>query len=288
DLNAGTRQIGYVPLSPKAWRGLNIDASNDRQILLRNYPIHSFYQPADIVNFKFNGETYLATADAGFIERLSLVDDDCEFEEAIPGHQWINSQAFGTGLTQEEQNLLRAALSDPSNLGNTLFSKVRASTDGYNPITQGYDRIMAYGGRGMSILKVSTGERIYDSGDLFERVFTGSGFSPAYQAVFNAEVGSFSMPQSERFDTMSTTFGGRPSVIEVGHMQDVNKTVIVVANSYVGGLYYFELDLSGPEPLPVYQGYYRRGNPGISWLEAYNRGEDVGEPDTRDIQCIAK
>lgn len=80
------------------------------------------------------------------------------------------------------------------------------------------------------------------------------------------------------------TQGPRPSAIVVGRVDD-DTLLLVVSNGNVGGLYYFTVDTRDALPNPVFQGFIRRGNPGLSWDEAYRRNDDsVGEADVQTIK----
>lgn len=65
-----------------------------------------------------------------------------------------------------------------------------------------------------------------------------------------------------------------------------NLTVLAVANGQVGGIYFFTVESEGNNvPIVRYEGFVRRGNPGLSWSEAYGLPDDsVGEPLTSDLQ----
>ena len=57
--------------------------------------------------------------------------------------------------------------------------------------------------------------------------------------------------------------------------------VLVIANGVVGGLYVYSVR-SGP--VVSFEGFVRRGQPGLSWTEAYARNDDaVGEPYITDL-----
>ena len=63
---------------------------------------------------------------------------------------------------------------------------------------------------------------------------------------------------------------------------DFNGTqVLVIANGMVGGLYTYSVS---PGPMVNFEGFTRRGQPGLSWNEAYARNDDaIGEPYITDL-----
>ena len=87
------------------------------------------------------------------------------------------------------------------------------------------------------------------------------------------------------FDVLPDVQGSTPRAIVVGEIGDT--LVMVAANGHVGGIYYFTVDRSGVHPQVAYQGFYRRGNAGLTWSESYdNDNDDVGEPETKNIQYV--
>jgi len=216
---------------------------------------------------------------------LSAAEDGCQFSESLSGQEWIASQQFGGGISVEDRNALAVDLADNARLGQMRFTQVKDPSDYYDGTTQGYNQVTGYGGRGMSILRPSVQTRVYDSGDLMESVFTQPDFPDAYKAVFNAEYGGANSVPSSRMDYLSPTTGPTPRAIVAGEIGGTE--VIVVATGNVGGFYYFTLDRNGPEPLAIFEGYFRRGNPGLDWAALYAIDDDsVGEPETKDIQWI--
>ena len=106
---------------------------------------------------------------------------------------------------------------------------------------------------------------------------------------FNQTVGT---PTADSFtshtrvcDVLPDVQGPTPRAIVVGEIGDT--LVMVAANGHVGGIYYFTVDRSGVHPQVSYQGFYRRGNAGLTWSDSYdNDNDDVGEPETKNIQYV--
>lgn len=272
--------LEFVSAGVKEWRQTSLDVNPDQNIKLENYPIHTFYQPMSITAFSHNGETYLATTDMGEIFSVSGVDDGCQFEDSLTGHEWINSQFFGTGMSAADRETLRTALNDNSRLGLMRFTKLHTAADGYDGQSQGFNRLTGFGGRGVSVLKASTWHRVYESGNLLEASLAQA--PEAFRAVFNAELSGPSTAPSSYMDRTSPTTGPTPRAIVSG---EINGTVVLVAaNGLVGGLYAFTVDRSTSEPIVFFQQFLRRGNAGLPWGESYLHHNDaVGEPETKDI-----
>ena len=86
-------------------------------------------------------------------------------------------------------------------------------------------------------------------------------------------------------DVLPDVQGPTPRAVVVGEIGDT--LVMVAANGHVGGIYYFTVDRSGVHPQVNYQGFYRRGNAGLTWSDSYdNDNDDVGEPETKNIQYV--
>ncbi|XP_076444364.1 uncharacterized protein LOC143282561 [Babylonia areolata] len=279
DLSDPMAQISYFSLGTKDWSGLQFDgAYEDSGINLDNRTVVSFYQPRDLVSFEVDGKVWLATADTGLIRRYSM--SSCRFDESVAARSW--GQDFSDGLTAAEITKLRAEMNDNTQLGRLRISKLKTPTDGWDPIFQGYDFVSTFGGRGFSILDPTDMTRVYDSGDDFERYFTTADATESEKALYNGNVGSNSQAMSSQFDRRSPELGPTPSAIAVA---DFNGTqVLVVANGVVGGLYTYSVT-SGP--VVAFQDFVRRGQPGLSWNEAYARSDDaVGEPYITDLLVI--
>jgi len=279
DLTDPFAELSYYSLGTKDWAGLGLDASyNDAGITLVNRTLKSFYQPKDMVSFEVDGKVWLATADTGAVRTYSL--STCKFDESVLARSW--RQQFSDGLTQAEANKLQAEMADVKQLGNLKVSRLRTSNDGWDPIFQGYDYVCMFGGRGFSILNPVNMQRVYDSGDDFERYYTTGDATEAQKAMYNGAVGSSSQPASSQFDRQSPMQGSAPSAIAAA---DFNGTqLLVIANGVTGGLYSYAVT-SGP--VVTWQGFVRRGQPGLPWNEAYNRQDDsVGEPGITDLLVI--
>jgi len=272
-------EMSYYNLGRKNWANLQFDgAYEDNGINLANRTVESFYQPKDLVTFEVDGKTWLATADTGSIRRYNL--GTCKFDESVEARSW--NQQFSDGLTLAESTKLHAEMKDVKQLGRLKVSKLRTNSDGWDPIFQGYDFVPMFGGRGFSILDPVDMSRVFDSGDDFERYFTTPQASEAQKAIFNGAVGSTSQPISSQFDRMSPDLGPQPSAIAA---TDFNGTqVLVIANGVIGGLYTYSVS-SGP--VVNFEGFVRRGQPGLSWNDAYARADDaVGEPKITDLMII--
>ncbi|XP_025077740.1 uncharacterized protein LOC112554252 isoform X3 [Pomacea canaliculata] len=239
NLEAAQYELQFAPQLLKSWRNQGIDTSSqDGGINLQSYPINTFYQSAALASFTMNGETFLASADTGEFTRYSIADVGCDFEESATGYDWLYTinNAFAGSMSSSDQSILREALGNPAKLAQMRFTNLKTAADGYSLTQEGYSHLTGYGGRGMSVLRVSTQTRVYDSGDLFERVFTEASTPSVYRELFNARLEGGNSKPTDSVDQMSPETGPRPSAIAVGRVDD-DTLLLVVSNGNVGGLY---------------------------------------------------
>jgi 2',3'-cyclic-nucleotide 2'-phosphodiesterase (5'-nucleotidase family) len=150
-----------VPLGEKDYSALFADFSDqDGGVnLATGKPVFGMYMPDAIASFSAAGQTYYVTANEG--------DDRNDFmsETTTVGNAAyvLDPLAFPDA----------ASLKLNANLGRLVVSNVpglRGDSDGDGDI----DRILSYGGRSISILD-SSGNRIYDSGDLIDTTVAALG-----------------------------------------------------------------------------------------------------------------
>jgi hypothetical protein len=85
--------------------------------------------------------------------------------------------------------------------------------------------------------------------------------------------------------------GPQPSAIATGSW-DNDTQMIFIANGVVGGIYTYSVTQSGTgsSPTPHLDHFIRRGNPGLSWTEAFshNNTDFVGEPGITDLLYVSQ
>ncbi|GFR66563.1 mesenchyme-specific cell surface glycoprotein [Elysia marginata] len=125
--------------------------------------------------------------------------------------------------------------------------------------------------------------RVYDSGDIMETFFTSDAATDSDKAIYNSYYQSSNSAQSQYVDRTSINWGPNPTAIATGNINGTQ--VVVVANGNVGGLYTFSIDVGGSgDPQVAFEGFIRRGSPGLTWADAYKRSDDaVGEPGIEDL-----
>lgn len=202
--------------------GFGFDASDrdgvgnrDGVIDIRTRTVTGLPMPDAIASFVIEGETYLVSANEGdsredwpgYAEEARVGDDDYV----------LDAEAFPTA----EQ------LKDRKELGRLTVSRASGDTDGDGD----YDEIVAFGTRSASIWNASTGARVADTGDLFER--TIAVLSPADFNTNNDE---------NAFDNRSDNKGPEPEAVAVGVVD--GRTYAFVGLERQGGV--MILDVTDP------------------------------------------
>jgi len=283
DLKNPLSPMTYHNLGMKDWSQYTIDTSSTDGI--KHYPHHikSLYQPGHAVTFTLGNKTYLATADGGSIKQYAVRSGSatlCNFDESSVGRSWKN--AFSSAIDASIASQLTANLS--TSTSNMRFSRLKTYTDGYNPLQQGYNHLLTYGGRGWSLIDTSDMSRVYDSGDVMETYYTSGDVKDPQKAVYNDYYSSYNTAQTANKDKTSPLFGPNPTAIATGNINGTQ--VVAVANGYVGGLYVFSV-LNDTAPKVTFEGFGRRGSPGMTWLDSYKQAADeVGEPGISDLIWI--
>ncbi len=142
-----------------------LDASNRLDfVFMSTWNTVGMYQPDAIDNYTVDGTNYIVIANEGdardydgFSEEVRIGDLDLD-PDAYPNAEFLQMD---------------------ENLGRLKTTNATGDTDGDGDI----DIIHTYGGRSFSIVNAATGDIVYDSQDLLERITKED---PVYGAIFNA------------------------------------------------------------------------------------------------------
>ncbi|WP_196895133.1 choice-of-anchor I family protein [Aureivirga marina] len=199
------------------------DTSNDTDfIFMSTWNVKGMFQPDGIANFEKDGVKYIVTANEGdgrdydgFSEEERVKDLELD-ETAFPNADFI----------QEKRNLGRlkitTALGDTDNDGD-------------------FDELYSYGARSFSIFNAQTGELVYDSADLMERIIKEN---PMYSEMFNTS------NSSDSFKNRSDDKGPEPEGVIVQEIND--KFYAFVGLERIGGIMVF--DITNPTA-PIFEVY---------------------------------
>lgn len=189
-----------------------LDVSNRLDfVFMSTWNIAGMYQPDAITNYTVNGTNYIVIANEGdardydgFSEEVRIDDLDLD-PEAYPDV---------------------AILQIDENLGRLRTTNATGDTDGDGDI----DIIHAYGGRSFSIVNAATGEVVYDSQDILERIIKED---PTYGVIFNAT------NDENNFKNRSDDKGPEPEAVIVQQIGD--QWYAFVGLERIGGIAVFNV-----------------------------------------------
>ncbi|XP_052712342.1 uncharacterized protein LOC128186563 isoform X2 [Crassostrea angulata] len=147
----------------KDWTKYKLDPSDeDGGINIYPYPIYGMYQPDAIRTVTIGGREYIVTADEGDSKDYSgLKLTTSGFDET--------KRVRDITLANNSEVLQWARKRKiPSIQHDALLGKLSVSTQEGRLRDGTYDKLYSYGGRGFSVLRSDTMERIYDSGSIVE------------------------------------------------------------------------------------------------------------------------
>ena len=162
DIATGTF-VDIVPLGLKDWFSLELDvsdrdgASGTASInLVDDAPIFGLYMPDAISSYQVGGQTFYVMANEGD-DRDDFIDPDETIRVGSGAYDLDNATFPNESEIKTQAELGRHVVSNAPGL--------RGDTDGDGDI----DQILSYGGRSFSIVD-STGNRVFDSADVLERI----------------------------------------------------------------------------------------------------------------------
>ncbi len=228
--------------------GYGLDASNRTDgINIANFPIKGMFMPDAIDNISVLGTTYLVTANEG-----DSRDYDGYSEEERVADLNLDSLTF----------LNRDYLQNSHLLGRLKTTTANGDIDGDGD----FDEIYSYGTRSFSIWNETTGELVFDSGDLIEQIIASH---PDYAALFNAHNEGGELEMKNRSDDK----GPEPEGIVTATID--GNAYLFVSLERVGGAMAFNInDVENP----TYIGYHNnrdaetngpdRGAEGMIFIDA--------------------
>ena len=219
--------------------GSGFDASDrDGRIDVRPHAVTGLPMPDAIASYVVDGETYLITANEG------------DSRQDWPGYAEESRVSAGGYALDPTAYPDAAALKAAAELGRLTVTRASGDTDGDGDI----DRITAFGTRSASIWSAATGERVADTGELFER--TIASLSPAFFNVGNDDTA---------FDSRSDNKGPEPEAVAIGRLGD--RTLAFVGLERQGGV--MVLDVSDPAAPQL-----------VEYLQSRDYGVDPASPAT--------
>ncbi|MFO7813694.1 MAG: choice-of-anchor I family protein, partial [Pelovirga sp.] len=207
------------------WSGVGFDASNrDAGINLQYWPVKGMFMPDTIRLYEIAGERYLITANEG-----DARDYDTWTEEFRIKDLQLDPVAFPTAATLQLDDAL-GRLRVTSTLGVSNGCDPSALTTDVEDDCV-YDELYVYGGRSMSIFRVTdTGlELVFDTGSQMEETI-----ADLFPADFNSN-----NDENDSFDSRSDDKGPEPEGAAIGEID--GRTYAFIGLERIGGVMAYDI-----------------------------------------------
>ncbi|MBV8328706.1 choice-of-anchor I family protein [Chryseobacterium sp.] len=192
--------------------GNGFDASdNNGEILIANWPVKAYYIPDAVQNYKVGNTHYIVTANEGD-------------EKDLPGYSERTTVGASTYTLDPAIFPQSSILKASHNLGRFRVSTATGNTDADTD----FEEIAALGARSFSIFNADTRQRVYDSGDQFER------YIAAYHPlIFNAD------NESNTIKSRSRAKGPEPEGVALGTIS--GQTYAFITLERTGGVMVYNI-----------------------------------------------
>lgn len=211
------------------WSGVGFDASNrDGMINLQYWPVKGMFMPDTIRLYETAGERYLITANEGDARDYDAWTEEFRIKDLL-----LDPVAFPTAATLQLDDAL-GRLRVTSTLGVSNGCDPSALTTDVE-IDCEYDELYAYGGRSMSIFRVTdTGlELVFDTGSQMEETIADQ-----FPADFNS-----TNDKNGSFDDRSDDKGPEPEGVAIGEID--GRTYAFIGLERIGGVMAY--DITNPQ-----------------------------------------
>ena len=170
DLASGTvSKIIALGFKDHSLPGNELDVSDkDDKVNIRNWPVFGMYQPDSLAVYTVNGIDYIVTANEGDSRAdwgIAQTDGSVDFA-GDPLN--LNMEEFRV----KDLPLDPAVFPDAAELqANDQLGRLKVTSKlGYNSESGYFEELYVFGGRSFSIWNAATGEQVFDSGSVFERL----------------------------------------------------------------------------------------------------------------------
>jgi len=170
DLASGTvSKIIALGFKDHSLPGNELDVSDkDDKVNIRNWPVFGMYQPDSLAVYTVNGIDYIVTANEGDSRAdwgIAQTDGSVDFA-GDPLN--LNMEEFRV----KDLPLDPAVFPDAAELqANDQLGRLKVTSKlGYNGESGYFEELYVFGGRSFSIWNAATGEQVFDSGSVFERL----------------------------------------------------------------------------------------------------------------------
>ncbi|MFO0495164.1 MAG: choice-of-anchor I family protein [Flavobacteriia bacterium] len=214
--------LGYADYSNN--NGMDASDQTTGQILISSVPVKGAYMPDAIASSSINGTNYVFSANEG---------DSREFGAVIDAAR-INSLTLDATQFPNQE-----IIKNNKYLGRLSALKYSGDTDNDGDL----DELHTMGGRSFSVWNAETGELVYDSKDLIERIISQN---PSFAAIFNASNSTGTPALKNRSDDK----GPEPEGVATAFFNNTN--YLFVSLERIGGSMIFNVN----DPAnPIYVGY---------------------------------
>jgi DNA-binding beta-propeller fold protein YncE len=200
-----------------------LDATNRLDfVFMSTWNTLGMYQPDAISTFKSGNTNYLVTANEGDSRDYDGFSEETRVKDLI-----LDPTAYpNASFLQEDETLGRLKTTDAS-----------GDIDNDGDI----DQIYSYGGRSFSIFNADTGQLVFDSGDLIERILKED---PIYGSIFNTT------DDENAFKNRSDDKGPEPEAVVIKEINNIIYAFIGLER--IGGFMVF--DITDPTA-PIFDSY---------------------------------
>jgi len=184
--------------------------SNGPAVNIRTWPVFGMYQPDGMASYTVGGQTFLVTANEGDARDYGAAFNEESRVNALTLNPTIFSDAVCGGTCK----------------GNSRLGRLTVTTTmGFNPVTEQYDALYAFGARSVTIWTTNA-QRVWDSGDDFEQ-------RTKTLSYFNANHGD------DAPDTRSDNKGPEPEDVVLGRLGA--KTFAFIGLERLGGVMVYDV-----------------------------------------------
>jgi len=217
--------------------GNEFDASQQDGVNLKTWPVLGAYMPDSIAAYTVGGRTFLVTANEGDSREdwlNGMADTGSETAKKLAceaaGYYYKDKcrdelslrDSLPSGFTLSSE---LDALKTDTTLGRLKFSYHATKAKNVGTISKLY----AYGARSFSIWDAQTGERVYDSGNDFERITANR-----YGSLFNQDHNG-----SLTGDKRSNSKGPEPEGLAIGEIN--SRTYAFIGLERMGGVMVYDI-----------------------------------------------
>ena len=214
--------LGYSDYSSD--NGMDASDQTTGQILIASIPVKGAFMPDAITSSFINGTNYVFSANEG---------DSREFGSVV------DAARISTLTLDAAQFPNQEIIKNNKYLGRLSALKYSGDTDNDGDL----DELHTMGGRSFSVWNGETGELVYDSKDLIERIISQN---PSFAAIFNASNSTGTPALKNRSDDK----GPEPEGVATAFFNNTN--YLFVSLERIGGSMIF--NINNPAN-PIYVGY---------------------------------